>query len=98
MRQESYTCDVCGGAKGEGNRWLVGWVVDGGFALADWGFAPKGGERVYHFCSETHALVEQGRHLRQDRVGVAGVSEQPVNKPAIAEVRVIRFGDQSRAG
>jgi hypothetical protein len=99
MRQETYTCDVCGGARGEGNRWLVGWVVDGGFALADWGFAPKGGERVYHFCSETHALVEQGKHLRQDRHAVTLVAaEEPARRPAMAEGRVIHFGDRSRVG
>jgi hypothetical protein len=48
--------------------------VNGGFALADWGFGPtplQGGEDcsvVYHFCSEACALSEQAKHLRQDRV------------------------------
>jgi hypothetical protein len=79
MRLETHTCDVCGVAKGIGNRWLVGWKVNGGFALADWGFAPpqtESGEpgQVYHFCSEAHALSEQSKHLRQDR-GVGGEHE-----------------------
>ena len=73
MRLETYTCDGCGSAKGAGNRWLMGWKVDGGFALADWGFAPSGqsneGTKVYHFCSESHALIELAKHLRQDKVG-----------------------------
>ena len=73
MRLETHTCDVCGTPKGVGNRWLVGWKVNGGFALADWGFAPSRGqsgetEQVYHFCSEAHALSEQAKHLRQDRM------------------------------
>ena len=76
MRQETHTCDVCGVSKGIGNRWLVGWKVNGGFALADWGFGPtplQGGEDcsvVYHFCSEACALSEQAKHLRQDRLVV----------------------------
>jgi hypothetical protein len=75
---ETHTCDVCGVAKGIGNRWLVGWKVNGGFALADWGFSPtpgQGGEEgsvVYHFCSEACALSEQAKHLRQDRPAVRG--------------------------
>ena len=80
MRVETHTCDVCGTPKGVGNRWLVGWKVNGGFALADWGFAPMGGqgEVVYHFCSEAHALSEQAKHLRQDRAVDKGpVSVRP---------------------
>jgi hypothetical protein len=83
MRQETYKCDVCGMAKGEGNRWLMGWSLPGGFALTDWGFAPSGVDRVYHFCSEAHALIEQGRNLRQDR------SESSVRKPQASEVRMM---------
>jgi hypothetical protein len=83
MRQETYKCDVCNMPKGEGNRWLMGWALPGGFALTDWGFAPQNAERVYHFCSEVHALTEQGRHLRQDR------STLEDRKPVAAEVRVM---------
>jgi hypothetical protein len=76
--------------KSEGNRWLMGWALPGGFALTDWGFAPKDGERIYYFCSEVHALTEQGRHLRQDRGG----AEE--HKPAVAEVRLMPSVKQIR--
>jgi hypothetical protein len=90
MRLETYTCDVCSCARGAGNRWLMGWKVNGGFALADWGFAPVPGPgdedlKVYHFCSESHALIEQAKHLRQDRVASHGVKASgpvPVRKIA----------------
>jgi hypothetical protein len=94
MRVETHTCDVCGVPKGAGNRWLVGWKVNGGFALADWGFTPspgQGGEDgsiVYHFCSEAHALSEQAKHLRQDRT--YGRDGQRIGPVAVrAEVRKI---------
>ena len=92
MRQETYKCDVCGTAKGEGNRWLMGWEVPGGFALSDWGFGSKTAERVFHFCSESHALTEQGRHLRKDR----GAAED--RKPMGTEVRVMSQADRARVG
>ena len=77
-------------AKGEGNRWLMGWSLPGGFALTDWGFAPGDLGRVYHFCSEAHALIEQGRHLRQDR------NEFADRKPTVAEVRMMPLVARSR--
>jgi len=101
MRQESYTCDVCGGIKGAGNRWLMGWVVRGGFALVDWGFAADGVERVYHFCSEACALAEQSHHLRRDRrleeVRQSEVMQPRVRSaegkpPAVAEIRMMPVG------
>lgn len=97
MRQETYTCDVCNGIKGAGNRWLVGWKVKGGFALADWGFTPEGaaeGERVYHFCSDSHALSEQSKHLRQDSRSAAEMARKPV----AAEGQVISMGMRSKLG
>ena len=94
MKNETYTCDVCHGIKGEGNRWLVGWVVRGGFALADWGYTPDDGGPVFHFCSEAHALAEQGKHLRQDR----DAHGMPVKKNTVAAVRVIPLAGQSLAG
>jgi hypothetical protein len=91
MRYETYTCDVCGAPKGVGNRWLIGWEVEGGFALADWGFVPPHlgkieDERVFHFCSEAHALSEQSKHLRQDRHAgkdIAEVTRISVGKAAL---------------
>lgn len=70
MRSEVINCDVCGAAKGAGNRWIMGWSSFHGYALADWveGADFRQPEEFGHFCSEACALKYQGRYLRQDKV------------------------------
>jgi len=67
MRSEVINCDVCGVSKGEGNKWLLGWVSAHGYALGDWNsdFQKLNGDLASHFCSEACALKHQARYLRR---------------------------------
>ena len=75
-----YKCDVCGAAKGEGNKWLLGFPVDAGlylgrkvliqtigYAITDWSDIRATDEKleVHHLCSEKCALTKQAEYLRR---------------------------------
>lgn len=73
-KKESFTCDVCGATKGEGNRWLMGYPATErinsidwkGYALADWNPHAAGYRDMDHLCSEKCAFTRLGEHIRKD--------------------------------
>ncbi len=54
MKQESFTCDVCGAVKGRTNHW---WKMDDDYPtlqIVPWNIEPEG-ERFLHICGEACA-------------------------------------------
>jgi hypothetical protein len=54
MRNESYTCDICGRKSYAASRWVVGFIQDRIIRLAPWNHHRRAGAR--HLCS-AHCAV-----------------------------------------
>lgn len=82
MSQHSVTkCDYCGVTKGEGNHWLKGANVHGGYLIADShslnvSTMPEN-TFVEDLCSEMCALTRQAQVLRKGAL-VETIAREPI--------------------
>lgn len=75
----SFTCDICGKAKGEANHW---WMVmlgdvpcwDEGqpgqrFTLLPWNAAESRSQAIYHLCGQGCAMKAMERFMTTGKIG-----------------------------